>query len=736
MLETLPANQVKELDVAALKPPLNITLITEEKQLSLVEDYFSRVPLFALDIETNVADDFTDRRVRTIQLGDRNEQYVIDLLPFVKRHGQTLETAQGPVLSPAVPYSPQGLPHASLSPVVSLLSAALDSERWLKVGHYLQFEYETLLFCLGIRLWNIYDTILAEKLIYAGVHSPFESGFWALDDLARRYCNIHLSKTNQKSFDLVSDLRPDQIEYCALDIRVPMAVKGAQQVRLEQANLMQVAKIEFDAVPAFGEMFLNGIQLDEKKWLDLIAATEIKHKENIAALDEHFLPVVGSKDDFLTLETELHLLQAQFDALPAKTPESKEVFLQARAKKKEITALKKKSATCQGQAMLNYASSAQILEALQKMGFDISDTNEKTTLRKLAKKPVIAALLAYRDTAKSLSTYGTEFLKHIHPKTRRIHSRISQIGAATGRTSSRDPNLQNIKRESAYRTCFVARPGFKMLTLDYNGAELRIATEYTREPAWLEAFNKGWDVHSVGAEIVYGQEWKDGAEEGCAYFARHEKCECKTHKSLRTKVKSINFGIAYGLGPQNLAIELGITETEAKELLGRYRQAFPTLVSCLEEMGKAVAKSLVARSLSQRARFFRQPTLEDARESCKRRFGVITQMRLKSAYKGLYAAIEREGRNHSVQATNADMVKLAMGCGADANRKKFLWHLLRELGALLVLMVHDELVFEVPDHIVERAFGVCIDGMVRGGEAFIKCVPTVVEGKPAQEWSK
>src|SRR5206468_1052075 len=98
--------------------------------------------------------------------------------------------------------------------------------------------------------------------------------------------------------------------------------------------------------------------------------------------------------------------------------------------------------------------------------------------------------------------------------TGRIHSYIDLFGTATGRTSSSKPNIQNIPKSKRYRHCFKAQRGYKIITIDFNGCELRILAEMSQEPVWLDAFRKGWDVHSVGAEILFGKEWTDGAEEG------------------------------------------------------------------------------------------------------------------------------------------------------------------------------------------------------------------------------
>jgi DNA polymerase I-like protein with 3'-5' exonuclease and polymerase domains len=118
---------------------------------------------------------------------------------------------------------------------------------------------------------------------------------------------------------------------------------------------------------------------------------------------------------------------------------------------------------------------------------------------------------------------------------------MNQIGAATGRTSSSAPNLQNIPHGSEYRLCFKSRPGYKLVTVDMSGAELRIMAELSGEPSWVDAFNNGWDVHSIGAEMMYGERWKQAALESCKFVSGRQKCKCPGHELLRNSVKAINF---------------------------------------------------------------------------------------------------------------------------------------------------------------------------------------------------
>jgi DNA polymerase I-like protein with 3'-5' exonuclease and polymerase domains len=321
-------------------------------------------------------------------------------------------------------------------------------------------------------------------------------------------------------------------------------------------------QIENDAIPAFADIFLNGMLIDENAWLELIHENEAELKKTIERLDTFFLPVVsekhrGNKEELDTLERQWR----ECTDKPQRAVYRKQ-YLEAN---RVFNKIRDEYDTYEGSAAINYSSNKQLRDTLLKMGFtkkELPSTDDRA-LKQLQGRPVIDALRDYRTFKKKLTTYGYAWItsgefvdpasgkKKVgskHPKTGRIHPRLIQLGAATGRTSCRGVNVQTIPHDEKWRYAFVARPGHKILTLDFDGCELRLLTEFSKEPAWLSAFKNGWDVHSVGAEIVFAQEWKSGAEADCVYYKSHKKCKCKVHKDLRNKVKACNFGIALEIG--------------------------------------------------------------------------------------------------------------------------------------------------------------------------------------------
>jgi DNA polymerase I-like protein with 3'-5' exonuclease and polymerase domains len=187
-----------------------------------------------------------------------------------------------------------------------------------------------------------------------------------------------------------------------------------------------------------------------------------------------------------------------------------------------------------------------------------------------------------------------------------------------------------------------------------------------------------------------------------------------------------------------------ISEKEAKEILSKYRKSFPTLIKYLEDSGKHASTSLESRTLSQRRRLFKRPEWNDAVEVAKERLknhGVTdrlpTTREVASAYKGMFGSVEREGKNQPVQGSNADIIKVAMGCGFDESGNSFMWQSLEtKYKAHLINMVHDEVVVECPAEYAEECFKFVGDCMMRAGAEFVHSIPMLYDGKISDKWEK
>jgi DNA polymerase-1 len=267
-------------------------------------------------------------------------------------------------------------------------------------------------------------------------------------------------------------------------------------------------------------------------------------------------------------------------------------------------------------------------------------------------------VLEHRGVAKLKGTYCDSLPTLIHPDTGRIHTRWEQAVAATGRLSSKDPNLQNIPIRSAHgkriREAFIAPPGMVVLSADYSQIELRVLAHLSHDAKLVEAFTTGMDVHVRTAMEVF------------------DVPEAEVTDTMRAQSKTVNFGVIYGMGPQALAKRLGISRQEAKGFIDAYFVKYSGVRSFMEDTLKQAHKDKTVRTLLGRRRILPDLTSTNhARRS--------------------YA--ERIAQNTPIQGTAADLLKLAMVRLAEPIVP----------GARMVLTVHDELVFEVPEDRAEEA---------------------------------
>lgn len=744
-----------------MTPPLNVTLVMDVAGLSKVEQFLKTREVFCLDLETNVTETFYDRRIRTIQIGDREEQIVIDLLGFAGSL-EALYDAQGHYGANA---------RGVFGPIIDVLRPYLEDHSITKAGHNLEFEYTCLRWCLGIRTDGFFDTLLAEKLIYAGLVHYNVSGFWGLSDLAARYCGLDMSKDLQKSFWTAEPLTEEQLVYAALDVRIPLAIRAAQSAQMDKNGLTRSFQIDCDAIMAFADMHMRGLLVDREQWGAILDVTRDRRNRLFKRLDDYFAPIVGTKEVTEAERARLAELENIWRDCPSKTPEDKARRATARVDfmtlRKNISDREKLAASCAGNSLINYGSPKQLLEAFRKAGYGVRklpDTSDKT-LEKLAKYrnldidtafekdpdlnyPPIDLLRLLRSVDKQISTYGKAWISsgeyidekgkkqagNIHLSTGRIHSNFNVVGAATGRTSSSSPAVQNL--DSVFRNCFVATPGFSIITADYSSCEPRLLAEMSQEPSWLNIFRNGWDLYCSNAEMVLPEEWAAAALPDCKFASAREQCECPKHKTLRKRLKIIVLSLCYGKGIYSLADEMGISVDEAKVLLAKFKAKIPKAIALLDKLGMGAVSELTSRTISGRWRRWKRVTWELAKELASADIkvpkgappAVASQEAVRKKYAALFASIDREGRNHPFQGGNGEITKRAM---------YRIWKRLEsDFGGFFLNMVHDELVVECPDDVKDACAQFVKEEMEAAGQEFVKSVPTPVEKHVEKYWCK
>ena len=808
---------LKPLVLSELNPPLRTTLIEDAAGLASLRNFLTAQEdkVIGLDVETQVTQDFWYRRIRTLQLGNREQQFVIDLLAFAGSE-EALISSQGNY------GATNGDAYKELK---EILEPVLCTADFVKCGVNLAFDYETIRWNLGLRMWHLFDCSLVERVIQAGTISLKKYAEFSMAAMAARYFDLEINKELQSSFDLRSPLTQEQLEYAAFDTRMPLALRQAQINIMQRDQLLTVAQIENDALPTFVDMHLNGQRLDSEKWMLRVDNAIARRAEELKMLDEFFIPLVGRKDEQLD-EAELQRLEniwrmgfetatvqemelatakrVEKDkvkkaeiALQLKAAEGTRKAAKAEARKaystlsKKHTGVKKNIEKCAGGAYINLSSQPQLLEALQKLpGMkNIVDVSDDTLLR-FNDRPMIQTLRKYRVNGKTIGTYGAQWCQRwitkpsksegwLHPGDGRLHCIFGQLEAETGRTSSSKPNAQNLPADEEVRDCFIADEGEDLITIDMSGCELRIIAELAQDPAWIQAFAKDQDVHSLCTEILYPERWKAIALPDCAYYALGEdgqpkrvQCECSEHKKLRKTAKALNFGLVYGAGPDALADALGITKDAAKELMQLHEEKFPFIWSYLKRSGESAKESKEARDMYGRRRTFPEPTWATAREwfidnrgerleldeaSCETNIFNFkstnlrepneeetyklthrspTDQEIKQGFRSMMGSIERRGKNMPIQGTNASICKRAMSCGFDALGNPYLWHILPRYGARLLSMIHDELIVAVPKAYSKELAELVSDCFRRAAAEVMKSVEMKSSYIIAEKWSK
>ncbi|MDE0913979.1 MAG: DNA polymerase I [Planctomycetota bacterium] len=286
-------------------------------------------------------------------------------------------------------------------------------------------------------------------------------------------------------------------------------------------------------------------------------------------------------------------------------------------------------------------------------------TDHGTLTQHYARVPIVKRLLEYRAVAKLKNTYVDTLPGFVNPSTGRVHCHLSQTTAATGRLASSSPNLQNIpvrtERGRKLREAFIPRADDDMgewliLAADYSQVELRIMAHLSGDPGLKDAFEKGQDIHASTAQVVFNV----GPED--------------VDRAMRSQAKAINFGLLYGMGPQRLARETGLTLLEAQSFIQRYFAAFPRVREWIDATLEGARENGYVETLLGRRR-----TIPDINSENQR----------------ARAFAENAAVNTPVQGSAADVIKLAM-IGLEERLAA------SDLAGEMLLQVHDELLLEVP----------------------------------------
>ena len=506
-------------------------------------------------------------------------------------------------------YVPVGHNYLGVEEQVSLpdaLNALAKLLTFKIVGQNLKFDLSLL--------YNQYDfepiTPFADTMILAWLLNP--SSKVGLDILAMRHFKYKMKPFKEmvkKGEDFSAVAISDASFYASEDAWMTYLLYGAIKENIELSSLDHLLKeaedIEYPFIGVLMRMERLGIKIDKSKLEDL----EKRLSNELHTLTQEIYALSGCE---FNIKSTQQLGLVLFQTLGLKGG--------------------KKTKT-------GYSTNEAVLNSLK--------TEHK----------IIPKLLEYREYQKILSTYITPLLKLAQrDENSRIYTNFSQTGTATGRLSSKDPNLQNIPVRSKLgrmvRDAFVAKEGYKLVSIDYSQIELRLLAHFSQDKALLEAFKNGVDIHLATSTILFGEE---------------------KAKEKRSFAKSVNFGLLYGMGPKKLSEELGISSSEAKEIISNYFASFPTVKSFLGSIQDRVKIDGYVETILKRRRIF---DYESANGMQK-------------------ASFMRESVNTVFQGSAADLIKLSMNEIDSMIREE-------ELDAFMLLQIHDELIFEVKEEMAEE----------------------------------
>ena len=495
-----------------------------------------------------------------------------------------------------------------LAEAIAATKPLLEDPSILKIGHNIKYD-ALVLRRYGVAVGPVDDTMLVSFVLDAGSHGH------GMDELSERHLEHktitydEVTGTGKARLSFAEVALDKALGYAAEDADVTLRLHETLKPRLIREHMVTVYEtMDRPLVPVLAEMEAAGIKVDP-------AALRL--------LSQEFGRTMAS------VETEIHKLAGREFNVGSPKQLGEILFdeLKLPGGRKGKTGA--------------YSTHSDVLE-------DLADAH-----------PLPKKILDWRLVQKLKSTYADSLVEQINPATGRIHTSYSMAGAATGRLSSTDPNLQNIPVRSEegrrIRAAFIAEPGHKLLSVDDSQIELRLVAEIAEVEPLKQAFRDGIDIHALTASQVFGVPLD------------------KMDPMTRRNAKAINFGIIYGMSAFGLARQIGVAQGEASAFIKAYFERYPGIRAYMDKAKETARKQGYVATLFGRRCHVK--TIADKNPAMR-------------------SFAERQAINAPIQGTAADIIKRAMirvpPALADAGLK-----------ARMLLQVHDELLFEVPDAEVE-----------------------------------
>ncbi len=504
-----------------------------------------------------------------------------------------------------IPVRCESSPCLGLDEVLAALRPLLEDPKILLVGQNIKYDYKVLRRCGLVMKNRLFDTMIAGWLL----ESDAGPAAFSLDSLAEKYLSYrtvtYTEVVDPEKGENLSHVNLEKsTEYAAEDADIAFRLYKLFEPLLAERGLERLCReVEMPVVRILADMELSGIRILPAK----LQALSRELESGMASLEKEIYAEAGKE---FNIGSPKQLQEVLF--IDRKLPPVRKI-------------------------KTGFSTDNQVLETLAPVD------------------RVAALVLDHRSLAKLKNTYADTLPLLVNPATGRIHTRYLQTGTATGRLSSKDPNLQNIpvrdEAGRAVRRAFVPGPDMLFLSADYSQIELAVLAHLSGDPLLCEAFRQGADVHALTASIVFNRAVNEVTPEE------------------RRMGKTINFGVVYGMSAFRLSQDFKIGKKQADEFIAAYFTRYASVKAFREEVIARAEKDLFVSTILGRRR--RTPAVGSANRTER-------------------AAAQRVAFNTVIQGSAADIVKSAM-------RDIAAFLTARSLGSRILLQVHDELILEVPE---------------------------------------
>lgn len=537
-------------------------------------------------------------------------------------------------------YVPVPADRSEAQKIVDRFRPVFENREIMKVGQNIKYDM-LVLANYGVQLQGpLFDTMVAHYVLQPELRHNMDY----LAEIYLNYQTIHIEELigpKGKNQGNMRDLPPASVyEYACEDADVTLKLKNKLEKELDENNVRKLfEEIEMPLIPVLAYMERNGVRIDTEALKETSRHFTLRMKQ----IEEEVYQLAGTE---FNIASPKQVGEVLFDRL-------------------KIVEKAKKTKTGQ------YVTSEEVLESLR------------------GKHEVVGKILEYRGLKKLLGTYIDALPQLINPETGRIHTSFNQTVTATGRLSSSNPNLQNIpiRNEDGkeIRKAFIPDDGCIFFSADYSQIELRIMAHLSGDPHMIEAFQKGQDIHAATASKIY----KVPLEE--------------VTREQRSKAKTANFGIIYGISVFGLAERLNVDRKEAKELIDGYFENYPHVKEYMDESIRIARERGYIETIFKRKRY-------------------LPDINSRNAVVRGYA--ERNAINAPIQGSAADIIKVAM--------VRIYQRFLKEgIQSKMILQVHDELNFSVLPEEQEKVKQIVIEEME---SAYKMKAPLLADSGWGQNW--